>query len=1089
MEGTFSRLAPIVIKRDGTKVGFNAAKIVRAIEKAMESVGNNNKQLAIELGNEAAELASRKEVPTVEEIQDCVEQILVSNNMYKEVKTYILFRQRKTDLRNTDKDMVSVNDMVGNYLGMSDWRVQENSNEQFSFSGLLLYTASRVLASYNLNHIYTPAIAAAHDSGVLHIHDLPYGSVAYCAGWSLKNLLMMGFGGVAGKADCKPAKHLNTIVHQMVNYIGCMQMEFAGAQAFNSVDTLLAPFVRADNLTYEQTKQCIQQLIFSLNIPNRWGSQFPFSNFSFDIVVPEDLKENKGIVGGQEMNFTFGDCQAEMDMINKAFLEIMIEGDAAGRMFSFPIPTYNLTKDFDWDSDIATLLFEMTAKYGTPYFQNYIGSNLNPNSVRAMCLVGTEEIVVRIGGEIVKTTMQELIASHSIAFDEDGWSLPNKEIEAMSMTSDYRLEWTPIKTLYKTKGNDLVKITTNDGKHFTASSDHPIPTITKAGVVLKAAKYINTNDVLLTTRSAKALLNKKATSFGKYELDGDLAFLLGLFVADGNYLYDSRKEGIGEHSLKGLQFSLNTNEAALISRACSIIKDKFGYQPKLKKDPRYNCMQIYVYSVELAKELYSNGLRKYNQVPQAIFNSSADIIRAFLDGFFAGDGYDSRQEIHINDLSLFRDLTSLYTLVGTPVTVAFRENSQVLHIQNTNSNMPTLYEKIPTKVVSIEDISGARRYNVRKAKSVGTKLLEAFGGHSHTTLALQNDVAPVYVRSVEHIQSDTQVDLFDIELQDNHLFVHSLGVITHNCCRLNMDLNELRENTGGMWGAGDNTGSIGVTTINMNRIGYEARDEAEFFDILAQRMGLCRDALEIKRRVINKNLSNNLMPYTKAYLPSFRSHFSTIGLCGMHECCVNFLGKGIETEEGKSFTIKVLGFMRGIITEYQKETGSLYNLEATPAESTSYRFAKLDKEIYADIFTSGNGTPFLTNSTQLPVGHTDDIFEALEHQNAIQPLYNGGTVFHVFLGERLPNAEACKNLVKKIAVNTKLPYFSISPTFSVCKDHGYIKGTVKECPECHKETEVFSRIVGYYRPIKNWNKGKAAEFKERRVFKAENTML
>lgn len=682
-------------KRTGEIVEFNPGKITDAIFKAAKSVGGKNKRLSEDLTRlvlgELNKNFGGGKLPEVEDIQDTVEKVLIENGHYRTAKAYILFRQKRAEARETRSTLIDVEETIDGYLGRTDWRVKENSNEQFSFSGLLLYTSGRLLANHNLNHMYTPSIAEAHKKGEVHIHDLSYGVVAYCAGWSLKNLLLRGFGGVPGKVDCKPAKHMGTVVHQMVNFIGCLQMEFAGAQAFSSVDTFLAPFVKADEMTYKEVKQCVQQLVFSLNIPSRWGSQYPFSNLTFDWTVPEDMKEEKAIVGGKGQEFTYGDCQKEMDLINKAFLEVLIEGDAAGRIFSFPIPTYNLTKDFNWDSPNVELLFDLTAKYGTPYFQNYIGSNLNPNSVRAMC------------------------------------------------------------------------------------------------------------------------------------------------------------------------------------------------------------------------------------------------------------------------------------------------------------------------------------------------------------------------------------------------------------CRLNMDLTQLMNRPGGMWGAGDNTGSIGVMTINMNRIGYEATNEEVFFDILERRLNICRDALEIKRGVIEKNLENGLMPYTKTYLGHFMNHFSTVGLVGMHECCINFMGRGIETPEGKEFTIKVLNFMRDKLQRFQEETGNLYNLEATPAESTSYRLARLDRKYYPQVITSGDDVPYLTNSTYLPAEHTEDVFEAVSHQNDIQPLYTGGTMFHTFLGERVSSGESCKNLVKKIAENTRLPYFSITPTFSICADHGYINGEVYECPDCNKKTEVFSRIVGYYRPLRNWNEGKTAEYKNRREYAEPTT--
>jgi len=679
-------------KRDGRIVEFAPEKITHAIHKAAQSVAIKEGKTADK--KEAEELTgkvltvleyqfSEKEIPTVEEAQDIVEKVLIKSGHAKTAKAFILYRQQHAKIRETKDMLVDVGRTINAYIRQEDWKVKENSNEDYSFSGLLLYAAGKVIGNYALNEIYTPEIKEAHVKGYMHIHDLSNAVIGYCAGWSLKKLLELGFGNVPNKVDCKPAKHLNTVIHQMVNYIGCLQMEFAGAQAFSSVDTLLAPFVKTDNLSFKETKQCIQQLIFSLNIPSRWGSQYPFSNLTFDWIVPEDMKDERAIVGGKKQDFTYKDCQKEMDMVNKAFLEVMLEGDAKGRIFTFPIPTYNLTKSFDWNSENANLLFEATAKYGLPYFQNYVGSGLDPKSVRAMC------------------------------------------------------------------------------------------------------------------------------------------------------------------------------------------------------------------------------------------------------------------------------------------------------------------------------------------------------------------------------------------------------------CRLNLDQNQLIKRPGGMWGPGDATGSVGVVTMNMNRLGYEAKTKEELFEKLGYYMTLAKNSLEIKRVMVEKNMKNGLMPFTKIYLGTFKNHFSTIGLCGMNEAALNFIGKDISTKEGTQFAIDVLEFMRGKLVEFQQETDNLYNLEATPAESTSYRLARLDKKMYPDIITAGDKEPYLTNSTQLPVDYTDDPIIAIEHQNKIQPLYTGGTIFHTFMGEKLSSGEACKQLVKKIAENTQLPYFSITPTFSVCPEHGYIKGEIYKCPECGIETEVYSRIVGYYRPIRQWNNGKKEEFKDR----------
>lgn len=677
-------------KRDGRVVPFDQEKITDAIFKAAQAVGGTDRELSKKLSEQVVDILEERydghTVPSVEDIQDLVEYVLVENGHYRTAKAYIVYRQQHKKIRELKGTVVDVRNLINEYIDKAHFNVNENSNEQYSLSGLLLYTAGEIIKSYALSEMYEGSIADAHRKGHIHIHDLSHAVVGYCAGWSLKKLLEVGFGGVRNKVDAKPAKHMDVAVSQMVNYIGCLQMEWAGAQAFSSVDTFLAPFVRTDKLNYDQVKQNMQRLIFSLNIPSRWGSQYPFSNLTFDWTVPEDLENEPAIVGGKKQEFTYGDCHKEMDIVNKAFLEVMREGDAKGRIFTFPIPTYNLTKNFNWDSENANLLFEVTAKYGLPYFQNYIGSGLDPRSIRAMC------------------------------------------------------------------------------------------------------------------------------------------------------------------------------------------------------------------------------------------------------------------------------------------------------------------------------------------------------------------------------------------------------------CRLNLDLRELVRRPGHTFAMGDSTGSVGVVTINLNRLGYESKSKEEFFANLKKYMSLGKQSLEIKRKVVQKNMDNGLMPFTKVYLGTLRNHFSTIGLCGMNECCQNFLGKDISTQEGKEFAIDTLNFMREVLTGFQEETGNIYNLEATPAESTAYRFGRLDKSYHSDIKTSGDEVPYLTNSTQLPVDKTEDIIEALEHQNDLQYLYTGGTIFHTFLGQKMSSGETCKKLVKKIAHNTRIPYFSITPTFSVCNNHGYIAGEHFNCPECDNTCEVFSRIVGYYRPVNQWNLGKKEEFKQRLEF-------
>jgi len=682
-----SRVISRIKKRDGSVADFTQDKITNAISKAMASQGVTENGDAKTISDIVTFVLEDKfsgyTIPSVEQIQDIVEMVLMKRGYHDVAKSYILYRERHKEIREAKKTGLNLERLIKDYISDMDWKIRENSNEGVtSFSGLNARVAGEVLSNFALNQIYSENVKKAHQEGDFHLHDLSYPIVGYCAGWSLENLLRKGFGHVPNQVHSAPAKHLETATLHMVNYIGTMQGEFAGAQAFSSVDTLLAPFVRHDQLDYDRVKQDIQKLIFGLNVPSRWGWQTPFSNLTFDWTIPDDMKNKRVVVGGLELDSTYGEYQAEVDMINRAFLELMVEGDHQGRVFTFPIPTFNLTKDFDWDSPNARLLFEATAKYGIPYFQNYIGTNMNPGDIRAMC------------------------------------------------------------------------------------------------------------------------------------------------------------------------------------------------------------------------------------------------------------------------------------------------------------------------------------------------------------------------------------------------------------CRLNLDQRELMRRPGNIWGPGDSTGSIGVVTINFNRIGYTSKTVDEFKARLRELMDMAKESLETKREMVNNMLAKGIMPYTLVYLGHFDNHFSTIGVCGMHEACLNLLGKGIGTPEGKEFAVEILNFMRGVLKEYQNETGNLYNLEATPAESTSYRLARLDKEKYRTIITSGTEKyPYLTNSTQLNVDATRDVFEALKHQEDIQWLYTGGTIFHTFLPEAI-DAATCRKLVQKIA-QTKIPYFSITPTFSVCLNHGYIKGRHQACPECGKETEVYSRIVGYLRPVRTWNDGKQQEFKDR----------
>ena len=680
----------VVIKRDGAKVPFDSEKIFQAILKAGKATSDFGEKKARAISEGVAQFLqkSKKEELPIEEIQDVVEFAIMNAGFYKTARAYIAYRDSRARARNAESAVIEVEKTIQEYLNKADWRVNANANQGYSLGGLILNASGKIIANYWLSSVYPKEVGEAHREGDIHVHDLDMFS-GYCAGWSLRALLEEGFNGVPGKVESDPPKHLETVVAQMVNFLGTLQNEWAGAQAFSSFDTYLAPYVRKDNLSYKEVKQAVQQFVFNLNVPSRWGTQTPFTNITLDWVCPEDMKKKQPMIGGEVMNFTYGDCQKEMDMLNKAFIEVMTHGDRNGRVFTFPIPTYNITKDFDWENENAQALFEMAAKFGTPYFQNFLNSSLKPSDVRSMC------------------------------------------------------------------------------------------------------------------------------------------------------------------------------------------------------------------------------------------------------------------------------------------------------------------------------------------------------------------------------------------------------------CRLQLDLRELRARGGGLFGSAEMTGSVGVVTINMPRIGYLADTKEQFFSRLARLMDIAKISLELKRKVVTDNIERGLLPYTKRYLPDLHAHFSTIGLNGMNEAIKNFFGRetDISTKEGRDFALEVLDFMRKRLSDYQEETGNLYNLEATPAEGTTYRFAKEDQKRFPGIYQAGTkAAPYYTNSSHLHVGHTDNPLDALDHQDELQTKYTGGTVLHLFLGERLRDWKTARSFVKKVAENYRLPYFTLTPTFSICPSHGYLNGEVPVCPKCNTETEVWSRIMGYHRPISQWNHGKKSEYKERKEY-------
>ncbi|MCD6539099.1 MAG: hypothetical protein J7K37_00105 [Candidatus Omnitrophica bacterium] len=861
-----------------------------------------------------------------------------------------------------------------------------------------------------------------------------------------------------------------------------------------------------------------QGYVYSVEVPNhvvfvrrkgtcawsgntRVGFQSPFTNVTLDLVCPSHLANQPVIVGGKIQNKTYKEFKKEQDLFNKIFLEVMREGDAKGRPFTFPIPTYNITRDFDWDSKDLNLLWEITARYGIPYFANFVNSDMKPEDARSMCLHPDEEIVIRKNGKIIKTTVGKLVESEVKKFDSDGWSDAKNVIEVLSFNPEnYQIEWVKIKRFLKVKDDILITVRTMDGKEMRISQNHLVAVYTPNGIKTKLAKNLEKNDILLTTRKAQNIFKQNYQMIGTKKLDEKLGYLVGFFVADGNYLYDSRYE---KKRIRGIQFNFNTTDQQQQLIIKRLVQDIYDYELKFIQDPRYkNSLRGYLYRTDIAKEWITTGIEKYNNIPEIILNSPLSIIQAFLEGFFRGDGYEKGKEIHINDEGLARDLVILMTLAGVNCTYRKRENSQVIRIQHTlgrgakytNIVVDSLYNRVPQFLVKTSCDKPFYNKNVMPCKSS----LDRREAHTEESIKILNSgLALVKIESIEIEHLPYKQDFYDIELDKNHYFVHSLGNITHNCCRLRIDNRKLEKRGGGLFGSSPLTGSIGVVTINMPRIGYLSKTESEFFQRLSYLMELAKESLEIKRKILEILTERDLYPYAKFYLRNikkrfgqyWKNHFSTIGLVGMNEACLNFLKKDLGSKGAIEFALKVLDFMREKLLEFQEETGNNYNLEATPAEGCSYRLSKLDKKKYPEIICANESKfregaqPFYTNSTQLPVNFTDDIFEALELQDEIQSKYTGGTTLHIFIGEKIENPQIVKKLVKNICNNYHLPYFTITPTFSICPQHGYISGEYKVCPECGSQCEVYSRVVGYLRPVSSWNDGKQEEFGLRKVFK------
>jgi len=1070
-------MEPLVRKRSGKVVPFSRFRIINAIYKAMKATNIGTKADAERVADAVALYLYRQyfkkgDIPHVETIQDIVEKTLMEMGFHEVAKAYILYREKRRQAREIGKALVDGINLIEEYLGEEDWRVRENSNMGFSLQGLNFHVSSSIVARYWLEKLYPEDVARAHKEGDFHIHDLGILG-AYCCGWDLYDLLLKGFGGVSGKVESRAPKHFRAALGQIVNFMYTVQGEVAGAVAFSNFDTLLAPFVRYDKLSYEEVKQCMQEFLFNMNVPTRTGFQVPFTNLTFDLKPSRLFANTNVIIGGKIREGIYEELHKEMSMINRAFCELMMEGDAKGRIFTFPIPTYNITKDFDWDNPEYEPLWEMTRKYGIPYFANFVNSDMDPEDARSMCIDGEEEVLIRNSKKVKRISIRELVEDYKKGdFDEEGWAECKEEenLELLSLNPQtLKLEWVPVKRFLKIEDDKAVKIIAEDGKSALFSLKHPVPVYTPDGIKMKFAKNLQKGDYLLTLKKGnESIFSKEYQKIEDLVLNEDLAKILGYFVADGNYLFENRKGYTHFGEPRGMQFTFKTGDIENLEVLKSLIKKVFNLPTHEKQDPRYNTYYLYVYNTEIARKLYRAGFKKYGRLPQILFNSPKSVIESFLEFYFKGDGYERRKEIHLNDLELSRDLVLLFSLVGKPVTYKLRKQSQRIYLQHSKAkikkgngwlNNPILAERVPSWMAYTAKVPG-----IKKSGTVGLATLEKYDAHTEESLKIKDsDIYLVEVKDIEIQKFEEPKEFYDVELERNHLFIHSLGLVSFNCCRLRLDQRELRKRGGGLFGAAPLTGSIGVVTINLPRIGYLSTCEEEFFERLESLMELAKISLEIKRKVIEDFTEKGLYPYSKFYLESVKqargqywaNHFSTIGIVGMNEMCLNFLGKPIYDESAKQFAIKVLKFMREKLADFQQETGNLYNLEATPAESTAYRLAKIDKKKFPRIKTAGtDSAPYYTNSCHLPVNYTDDIFEILTHQDDLQVLFTGGTVVHLFVGEEIADRKIVKDLVKTVVENFRLPYFSITPTFSVCPIHGYLPGKHELCPYPHKEEEI-----------------------------------
>ncbi len=980
-----------VEKRNGEQVDFDVQKIESAIYKALTFTKEGGKEKATEVSEKVLELLlrrfSRDEIPHVEEIQNIVEEVLIMDELTETARSYILYREKRREIRETASEFDESSEIIEKYIDEVDWQIKENANMTYSLQGLNQYATSHISKKYWLNKIYPERIREAAKNQDFHIHDLNL-LATYCSGWDLQDLLLRGFGGVSSKVESRPPKHLRPALGQIVNFFYTLQGEGAGAQAMSNFDTFLAPFIRKDDMNYKQVKQSIQEFIFNCMVPTRVGFQTPFLNVSLDVTVPEFLKNQPVIIGGEPQKETYGDFQKEMDIFNEAFYEVLMEGDAKGRVFTFPIPTISIAKNFDWDNKNLDKMWEATAKYGINYFSNFVQSDMNPEDFRSMCPLGGNERI------LIKSNRGRGLEYSGIRRIYEGRSKQDNHW----VYSDGKF----VKGVFnKFENQKMIKVTLVNNHSVEMSEEH-------------------LNFVMDKKQEEKVLKGKELQegiylpySLNAYEGEGgceDLGYFVGAFAGDGSLDGDTT-----------VIFSLNKNQKDSVAKKLQeIAKNYFGGSCRIIEEKLLLTLRINSKAaVGLCNDFVVNKKREKNYTAR-LFGMSKDFRKGVVDGHYDTDGGNSNR-IYTSSLKMVKSLNMLAATLGT--TTSIYKDAREGRLGEEPSYAVLFY-----------------KLNRDSLKDIWFK---------------KNGKLWVRIKSIKKIK-DSAAYCFEVENDEPVFTIGTTGVLTHNC-RLRLDNKELIKRGGGLFGSQPLTGSVGVVTINLPRIGYLSSNKEEFFNRLGEMMDLAKDSLELKRKVLDNFSEKGLYPYSSYYLASvkklrgeyFGNHFSTIGLIGMNEAMLNFLQENIASENGRNFAIEVLNFMRERLVQYQEETDNLYNLEATPGEGASFRQARMDKEKYPDIITAGTkDAPYYTNSVHLPVNYTDDPFEALDLQDELQQSFTGGTVLHLFLGERVGDPQSAKNLVRKVVENYHLPYITLSPTFSICPKCGYLKGETFYCPNC-----------------------------------------